>query len=412
MTRPLKVNLLLFGGLFIFLVGIILHIQQMMLVALTMWLLGPVSYLMSRRQLRGLRARRELPERMTVGEGQEVRLTISNAGARSRPFFWVEDQRPAALAGKEAEAHLVLDLTPGEERVLRYTLRPEKRGLYRLGPVRLTAQDTLAIHDFEETLPLYDDLLVYPRALSLPDLWPRSPADRASPRRARRRPGGVDPRGTREYVPGDDLRHIHWKVSARRNRLMLVEREQAEGLQATVLLDLANGVHAGQGKESTLEYGVTLAASLAVQALNEGGSAGLLAQGDRDYSVPGGATPGHRWKILEALARAQTGDEAPLAQRAVARLRHFPRGSAIAVITPQAGPEMLDLASFLGTRGLRAVWFLLVAPSFQAGRQAALSEERYRLLAGDLGRRGQTAYLITAGMNLEAGLGRWLREAG
>jgi uncharacterized protein (DUF58 family) len=412
MTRALKIQLLIWGTVFIFMVGMMLHIQQLMLISMILALIGPTSYLLSYHRLRGLRVRRTLPARMTAGEASEVTLTLSNPGARTRPVFWVEDQLPPGLSSESDGSLLVLDLAPREEREVSYQLQARRRGFFRLGPVRLWASDTLALHDFEETLPVTDDLLVYPRAIPLISLWPRSPADRASPRRSRRRPGGIDPRGTREYVPGDDLRHIHWKLSARRNRLMLVEREQAEGLRATLLLDLSPGVHVGQGSESTLEYGVTLAASLLVQALEEGGSAALVAHGDRDYSVASESTPRHRWKLLEALARVQDGDPVPLAERAVALVRRLPRGSAVTVVTPQIGPGMIALANLLSSHSLRVVWFLLVAPTFEAGRPAPLSEERYRQQAGDLARRGQTAYLIAAGTNVEASLGRWMREAG
>ena len=412
MTRGLKVQLLIWGTVFIFMVGMILHIQQLLFVSLTLALLAPVSYLLSRTSLRGLRVRRALPVHMTAGETSEVTLTVVNAGTRARPAFWIEDELPEGLSRGEAAADLVLDLAPHEEREVRYPLSALRRGLFRLGAVQVMTSDALALHDFEETLPAQDELLVYPRVLPLPDLWPRSPADRASARRTRRRPGGIDPRATREYVPGDDLRHIHWKVSARRSRMMIVEREQSEGLRATVLLDLNQGLHAGRGAESTLEYGVTLAASLLAQALDEGGSAALAAQAQHDYSVPGESNPRQRWRLLEALARVETDGGGPLPQRAIGLIRRLPRGSAIAVVTPQTGPEMVSLANLLASRGFRVIWFLLVAPTFVLSQRRDLIEDRYRQTAQELNRRGQPAYLVRGGAGGEAGVGRSMRERG
>ena len=412
MTRALKVQLLIWGTVFIFMVGMILHIQQLLFVSLTLALLAPTSYLFSRTSLRGLRVRRALPAHMTAGETSSATLTLENPAGHARPAFWMEDELPEGLSRGETAADLILDLAPHEERAITYPLTAVHRGLFRLGAVRVTTSDALALHDFEETLPTSDELLVYPRVVPLPDLWPRSPADRSTPRRTRRRPGGIDPRATREYVPGDDLRHIHWKVSARRSRMMIVEREQSEGLRATVLLDLNQALHAGRGAESTLEYGVTLAASLLAQALDEGGSAALAARATHDYSVSGESNPRQRWRLLEALARVEADGGGPLPQRAAGLVRGLSRGSAVAIITPQTGPEMVSLANLLASRGFRVVWFLLVAPTFVLSQGRDLLEDRYRQLALELNRRGQAAYLIRGGGGIEASLGRSLREGG
>jgi uncharacterized protein (DUF58 family) len=171
-------------------------------------------------------------------------------------------------------------------------------------------------------------------------------------------------------------------------------------------------VHTGQGRESTLEYGVTLAASLIAQALDEGGSAGLMAKGEHEYSVPPESNPAQRWRLLEALARVETTRDAPVPQLALAMVKNLPRGSAVAIITPQTGPEMISLAGLLASRGFRVIWFLLVAPTFELHQPQDLREERYQQLAADLRRRGQSAYLIRAGGGVEASLGRGLREAG
>jgi uncharacterized protein (DUF58 family) len=324
----------------------------------------------------------------------------------------VEDTLPPGLAAQEP-AHLVLDLAPGEERPVPYTLRALRRGVYQLGPARLLTTDILGLHDFERAVPELAEAIVYPRTVAIPDLWPQGPAERSTPRRTLRRPGGLDPRGSREYVPGDDLRHIHWKASAHRGKLTVVEREQSQGLRATAVLDLTPGVHLGRGNETSLEYGVTLAASLLLQALAAGGTVGLIAVGDRDYSVPADSAPGQQRRVLEALARCQQGGAQGLGEVVTGRLMSLPRGSAVAVITPQAGPQIMRLANLLASRGLLGLWFLLVAPSWEkmAGGRGG-PDHHYWTLALALGRRGQPAYALQAGDSLETGAGRWLLAAG
>lgn len=412
MSRTAKRQMLLWGSIFLFAVGLTLHVRQMLFMALVLALLAPLSRLMSRPILRGLQVQRRMPSRLTARQSCRVTLAVENPTARSRPAFWIQDSLPEGLSAGQEAGQLLVDLGPHEQREISYQLRALRRGVFELGPVKLTACDALGLHDFEETVSEEADLLVYPAVVPLPDLWPRGPAERTSPRRTRRRPGGIDPRGTREYVPGDDLRHINWKVSAHRDKLIIVEREQSEGLRATVLLDLTEGVHVGRGNDTTLEYGVTLAASLLVQALNSNGTVGLLAHGNRDYSVPADSIPSQRWRLLEALARVQAGSGQGLSATVLSSIAGLPRGSAVAVITPQAGPEVLTAASLLASRGFRALWFLLVAPSFELERgTTSVFEDRYRQIVQSLVRRGQPTYLMYGGEALEASLRRWRRVA-
>jgi len=293
-----------------------------------------------------------------------------------------------------------------------YVLHALRRGVYEVGPARLSAMDALGLHDFQQAVPELTELVVYPRIVPLPDLWPQGPAERSITRRALRRPGGIDPRGTREYVPGDDLRNIHWKASAHHGKLTVVEREQSQGLRTTAVLDLTAGVHVGRGNDTTLEYGVTVAASLLARTLSSGGTAGLVAVGDGDYSVAADSSPGQRWRLLEALARCQAGERRSLTQVLSSRLAALPGGSTVAVITPQVGSEVRRIADLLDSRGFRGLWLLLVAPTFEPSEENIRgAEDHYRALATSLGRRGQTAYVMSAGDRLEAAFGRWLRAA-
>lgn len=411
MTRTVKRQMLVWGSLFLMLVGLVLHVRQMELMAFALALLGPFAYWLGKPLLRGLTVRRRAPGRLTAGENGKVTLTLANTGARPRPAFWVEDTVPDGLVADQP-TQLVLDLGPGEERRLTYTVRALRRGVYQLGPAALLTTDALGLHDFRREAPDLTEMVVYPRVLPLLDLWPQGPAERSTPRRTLRRPGGIDPRGSREYVPGDDLRHIHWKASAHRGKLTVVEREQSQGLRATAVLDLTAGLHAGRGSETALEYGVTVAASILAQALGRGGSVSLVAQGDRDYSVPADSSPGQQRRLLEALARCQAGAERSLLEVLGLRLGTISRGSAVAVITPQAGPEVTGLSNLLAARGLRGLWCLLVAPTFEPGaHDTGLAEEHYRALAASLSRRGQFAYVLCAGDSLDAAFGRWLRAA-
>src|SRR5207245_5277986 len=85
-------------------------------------------------------------------------------------------------------------------------------------------------------------------------------------------PSGLEFYGMREYVPGDDLRRIVWRASARTGKVMVREAEQGITDHITLILDTDRGGHSrdGEGLSESLETGIRVAASLGVRHLRDG----------------------------------------------------------------------------------------------------------------------------------------------
>src|SRR5205823_3795162 len=75
----------------------------------------------------------------------------------------------------------------------------------------------------------------------------------------------------REYVTGDDLRHVDWKVWARQDRLYVKQFEEETNLRCTLLMDISNSMAYGNGPLNKYEYACTLACSLAYLVLRQQG---------------------------------------------------------------------------------------------------------------------------------------------
>ena len=405
-----KWHYLIWGTLFLLIVGVILHVQQLFIMTAAVGLLAPISYLLSSRALGRVKVRRDIPGRMTAGQLAEIRLTVHNTSSQRRTSLSIGEALPDGLSALDGHEQLIMDLGPGEQRTVTGRLLALRRGVYELSELRLITSDLIGLFEFAEVVADPHQLLVYPKALPLRNMWPTGAAPRHLPQASRRRPGqGSDFYGVREYVPGDDLRRIHWKVTAHRGKLSVSEGEHPQSLAATVIIDLSANVHAGEGSESSLEYGVTLAASLLAQALTQERAADLIARGQTDYSVTGSGQPGQRIRLLEALARVSADGSRPLeAVAAEKRLRLAPAGS-VAVISPQVGDEMREFLDMLQEWGNVVSWFSLVAPSFE-GRTD--SEVHYQSFMAALRARGCRAYLIRGDTSLEASLGRGERRAG
>ena len=172
----------------------------------------------------------------------------------------------------------------------------------------------------------------------------------------------------RQYTPGDSLTHIHWPTTARLNQLMTKEFEGAGINEVWLFVDLQEAVQAGTGDESTEEYGITIAASLAKGLIQTGHAVGLVMQGDQLYRLAPRKDPNHLWAMLRALALARATGRTPLPTLMAQESGNVGPGTVTMVVAPWPGQNMGSLFQFLTRRGILVVPIFLDAASF--GRPA------------------------------------------
>ena len=107
----------------------------------------------------------------------------------------------------------------------------------------------------------------------------------------------------RQYAPGDDTRHIDWKVQARTNRLFIKQYEEETNLSCTIVLDASGSMSYGEdGKRGKLNYAATLAASLTVLLQRQQDAIGLATFTDKlDLDIQPASKAGHLKQILHHL---------------------------------------------------------------------------------------------------------------
>ncbi len=107
----------------------------------------------------------------------------------------------------------------------------------------------------------------------------------------------------REYVPGDDVRRIDWKVWSKTDKYYVKLFEEDTNLRTTLVVDLSESMQFGTGAMTKYEYGCTIAASLAYLLLRQQDSVGMIAFDDQVRTrVPSRSKHSHLHSILEALA--------------------------------------------------------------------------------------------------------------
>lgn len=178
-----------------------------------------------------------------------------------------------------------------EGRWIREDLELATRGRQTIGPTRTTARDPLGLWEREFTHAGTSTVIVFPQVRSL-DGDTRLLNEFRGPTSERDRFDGV-----REYRPGDPLRDINWKVSAKRRDDLFVTEYAGEGAVSRVTIEAEAGTGMGDAvAEAT--------ASVAMALLESGIAVGLWT---REGHMPPGFGEGHRRDLLEVLAQLESG---------------------------------------------------------------------------------------------------------
>ncbi len=333
-------------------------------------LLIGVSYAWSRLVGENLHVERESPEgQFQVGDDFEEHFRVDNHSWVPIPFVELYDfsNLPGYHPGR------VFALKGRKSR--RWTSRGhfKQRGLFTFGPVELRYGDPFGLFNRTVRLSGMRSVVVYPALRPVGHLQALAPSS-AGDEQQRGRLLDIPPNTTtiREYVPTDSVKRIHWASSARLGRLMSRSFETREGGDAWIVLDLQAGVHAGEAPESTLEYAISLAASIADAGLRRGTAIGL-ASNDRELSLMESARGDQqRNRLLEHFTLAQADGAVPLASLLAAQRERWRHRSGLIVITPSADEAWVRALLDLGLRGQRNLVVYLDPRGF-GGTQPSLA---------------------------------------
>ena len=265
------------------------------------------------------------PPRTMAGDTAEVRLTARSARRLPIPSPLI------ALRMGPAE-HLLRLRTlrrsvPREERIGISELR---RGVVPVGPVTARRTDPLALLRLDEPCSPVVELLVLPRIVAVESLGLGAIRDQEGTPSDEISMSDLAFHALREYVPGDDLRHVHWRSSAKTSTLQVRQYHDTRRSHLTVVLD-ASADSFADGDD--FETAVSVAASIAARAHQEGVDVSMLCG---EHAVTGRGLDG----VLDACCRIQP-DESDPGQAARQALRLAPQTSWLVLVTGGAAPEEL-----------------------------------------------------------------------
>lgn len=381
-----------------------------------------LSYVWSWTSTRAIHINRHTRARRSqVGQHFEESFEVRNQGRLPKLWLEVRDFSTVPFHG----ASRVVNHLQGRSRH-RWQVRTycQQRGYYRLGPMRLLSGDPLGLFSIDQTLTQTSDLIVYPATVSLSAFQPPA-ADLAGGEALNRRTQYITTNvsGIREYAPGDSFNRIHWLSTARTGRLMTREFELDPSADIWLFLDLNSraahslpwrltppqaGVFGLSGRKqsdalelapSSLEYGVTAAASIARYFLLRNRAVGLIWHGSQRYLLQIDRGERQMRKMLEALAVVTAEGSIPFDQLLVTEGVRLNRNDMILAVTADPDPAWVRALREIRRRGVHSVAVVVDGSTFGA-------DHSYQELSHELALSNIPTYQVRRGDDIGSVLGR------
>ncbi len=368
---------------------------------------------------RGTRTRRT-----QVGRPLEERFIVHNTSIV--PKLWLEVRDFGTLPGHYS-SHVINNLGGRNSYTWRVNTICQERGRYQLGPIRLRTSDPFGLFPMERHFPATTNVVIYPLTFDIHQFaLPIGILPGGDALRRRTHYVTTNAAGVRDYAPGDSFSRIHWPSTARRDRLIVKEFELDPLADIWIVPDMAAFSHiapknnaikdlnalppwmqldAFELPETTEEYTVAIAASLAQYFLRRDRAVGMAAYGQSNEILQPDRGERQLNRILETLSVLRAQGQAPVEDVLEAEAYLFPRGTTVIIVTPNTGQEWVTAVRQIARRGLRIV-AVMVNPESFGGRNS--SEGLMPLLQA----AGMGAYMVNAGDNLTATLSQNGKRAG
>jgi len=352
-------NYWFFIAFLILVVSLALHQVPLALVALLFMLTGGVSRLWNKYCLHRIEYKRHLSQKQVFfGEEIVFEIEITNRKPLPLPWLQIEDELPervTLLKGKASQSvddrvtlNNMFPIGMYQRVKRRFPMLCKERGAFIFGPTRIRSGDLFGFFRRDQLIDTYDYLIVYPRLVPLEKLG--IPSQQLFGDIRLKQHLFQDPvltAGVREYLPGDSLKRIHWKSTARLGRLQTKIYEPTTTVDISIFFDVRTLKAPLWGSIYQLqELGIITAASISQHALNAGFRVGLYVNQITRFSqgmvnVPHSQHPDQMPRILEALAQLHQTETIAMARYIRQTVSSLPWGTTLLVIAAQPDEKLL-----------------------------------------------------------------------
>jgi uncharacterized protein (DUF58 family) len=297
------------GIIFLFLLGFMFGwVFVLAQIILGLWILAFVldTVLLYRLQ-NGIFARRDVPDRLSNGDANPISIYVENR-YNFRATVEVIDEIPHQF--QKRDLLFDIELKPSETQIIKYDLRPTKRGEYDFGAVNLYVSGLIGLAKRRFQFSQNKEVAVYPSFLQMRAYELMAMSNRLTElgiKKIRRIGQTQEFEQIRNYVQGDDIRNINWQATARRNDLMVNAFQEEKSQNIYCLIDKGRTMKMPFDGLTLLDYAINASLVLSNIALYKQDKAGVATFSDKwGQMLPAEKRAGQLPKILDLLYKQKT----------------------------------------------------------------------------------------------------------
>jgi uncharacterized protein (DUF58 family) len=328
-------------------VGGVVNLAQLYYMAAMLITLPLVSYAIGRWMLRDLVYERQIVFPIWEGEEAEIIYRVTNPSRVPRFSLSVLAPDSANVSAIRMDPP-IFHVPAGGTVTVTSVVRFDRRGVYDAGHFDVSAVDPLGVFSFTRTVESPGEVVVFPalRQMDSLDLAGYHKVGMSDSRGQARLGSGVDPSGVRGYQPGDPLRSIHWRQTARTGNLAVIEFEEMQSANLCILLDTSAIGLAGSEPNTTLEFAIRAAAAAARDAVQHGAAVAISAATTAGEALNAstdngpGRGAGQLYSVFELLARLEAQTSTSMSAFLMDRIGSAMPGATFLIVLLKATPEI------------------------------------------------------------------------
>lgn len=256
---------------------------------------------------KGVISKRLSPERLSNGDDNEMGIFIENLYS-FKIKVEIIDEIPHQF--QKRDVSFTTQLKTREQKIINYNLKPLKRGVYEFGLIRVYVKSPLGYvsrrYNFQES----QELAVYPSFLQMRKYELMAISNRLNEygiKKIRRLGNSMEFDQIKNYVAGDDYKHLNWKASARTGNLMINSYTEEKSQHVYCVIDKSRSMKMPFEGLSLLDYAINASLVLSKVALLKDDKVGLITISDKKgITISADKKPAQINKILEVLYKQKT----------------------------------------------------------------------------------------------------------
>ena len=256
---------------------------QLCLLATALLVLVDVMILM--RPSHPLEASRSVPKRLSNGDANTIEIYLYQHYAFTTSVT-VVDELPFQFQRRD---HFIrLTMQPGERKKISYTLTPTKRGRYGFGSLNIYVSSVIGLIERRLRFDTGQEVPVYPSFIQMEKIELQAISNQLVEmgiKQIRRIGHTMEFDQIREYVPGDDIRSINWKATARTGDLMVNQYQDERSQRIYSIIDTGRVMKMPFEGLTMLDYAINTSLAISNIVLKKDDKAGLITFSDRSCKI-------------------------------------------------------------------------------------------------------------------------------